>query len=152
MLYSLLQIQLFKFKNSKFKDLYFRFKFVNYVWCLNLWIRILIVQLFEFGRLNANKTKTSRFSTSLPYFSKIWKYSEWASKSFENTRFSRRKNQAKVLKTIGITTKILPREIDSNREENEKKRWREELNRAKKASLPCVKIEWTALNSHYSNW
>ena len=152
MLYSLLQIQLFKFKNSKFKDLYFRFKFVNYVWCLNLWIRILVVQLFEFGRLNANKTKTSRFSTSLPYFSKIWKYSEWASKSFENTRFSRRKNQAKVLKTIGITTKILPREIDSNREENEKKRWREELNRAKKASLPCVKIEWTALNSHYSNW
>ena len=152
MLYSLLQIQLFKFKNSKFKDLYFRFKFVNYVWCLNLWIQILVVQLFEFGRLNANKTKTSRFSTSLPYFSKIWKYSEWASKSFENTRFSRRKNQAKVLKTIGITTKILPREIDSNREENEKKRWREELNRAKKASLPCVKIEWTALNSHYSNW
>ena len=121
MLYSLLQIQLFKFKNSKFKDLYFRFKFVNYVWCLNLWIRILVVQLFEFGRLNANKTKTSRFSTSLPYFSKIWKYSEWASKSFENTRFSRRKNQAKVLKTIGITTKILPREIDSNREENETK-------------------------------
>ena len=152
MLYSLLQIQLFKFKNSKFKDLYFRFKFVNYVWCLNLWIQILVVQLFEFGRLNANKTKTSRFSTSLPYFSKIWKYSEWASKSFENTRFSRRKNQAKVLKTIGITTKILPREIDSNREENEKKRWREELNRAKKASLPCIKIEWTALNSHYSNW
>lgn len=152
MLYSILQIQLFKFKNSKFKDLYFRFKFVNYVWCLNLWIRILVVQLFEFGRLNANKTKTSRFSTSLPYFSKIWKYSEWASKSFENTRFSRRKNQAKVLKTIGITTKILPREIDSNREENEKKRWREELNRAKKASLPCIKIEWTALNSHYSNW
>ena len=152
MLYSLLQIQLFKFKNSKFKDLYFRFKFVNYVWCLNLWIQILVVQLFEFGRLNANKTKTSRFSTSIPYFSKIWKYSEWASKSFENTRFSRRKNQAKVLKTIGITTKILPREIDSNREENEKKRWREELNRAKKASLPCVKIEWTALNSHYSNW
>ena len=152
MLYSILQIQLFKFKNSKFKDLYFRFKFVNYVWCLNLWIQILVVQLFEFGRLNANKTKTSRFSTSLPYFSKIWKYSEWASKSFENTRFSRRKNQAKVLKTIGITTKILPREIDSNREENEKKRWREELNRAKKASLPCIKIEWTALNSHYSNW
>ena len=152
MLYSLLQIQLFKFKNSKFKDLYFRFKFVNYVWCLNLWIRILVVQLFEFGRLNANKTKTSRFSTSIPYFSKIWKYSEWASKSFENTRFSRRKNQAKVLKTIGITTKILPREIDSNREENEKKRRREELNRAKKASLPCIKIEWTALNSHYSNW
>ena len=132
--------------------MYFRFEFVNYVWCLNLWIQILIVQLFEFGRLNANKTKTSRFSTSLPYFSKIWKYSEWASKSFENTRFSRRKNQAKVLKTIGITTKILPREIDSNREENEKKRWREELNRAKKASLPCIKIEWTALNSHYSNW
>ena len=152
MLYSLLQIQWFKFKNSKFKDLYFRFKFVNCIWCLNLWIRILVVQLFEFGRLNANKTKTSRFSTSLPYFSKIWKYSEWASKSFENTRFSRRKNQAKVLKTIGITTKILPREIDSNREENEKKRWREELNRAKKASLPCIKIEWTALNSHYSNW
>ena len=151
-MYSLLQIQLFKFKNSKFKDLYFRFKFVNYVWCLNLWIQILVVQLFEFGRLNANKTKTSRFSTSIPYFSKIWKYSEWASKSFENTRFSRRKNQAKVLKTIGITTKILPREIDSNREENEKKRWREELNRAKKASLPCIKIEWTALNSHYSNW
>ena len=132
--------------------MYFRFKFVNCIICLNLWIRILVVQLFEFGRLNANKTKTSRFSTSLPYFSKIWKYSEWASKSFENTRFSRRKNQAKVLKTIGITTKILPREIDSNREENEKKRWREELNRAKKASLPCVKIEWTALNSHYSNW